>query len=179
MAHAWHDIPLNLSGKLDVFPAVIEVPQGTKTKYELDKETGFLRADRVLFSAMVYPSNYGFIPRTLAEDGDPLDVLVLGQEPIAPLAFLYARALGGICMQDEKGLDEKIICVHVNDPFFNDYVDIKQLPPHVIEEMVRFFKDYKVLEGKRVDVMGPISRDAALEVIRSAAERYLRKFSNK
>jgi inorganic pyrophosphatase len=176
MSHAWHDIPLKEDGLFDVFPAVIEVPQGTKTKYELDKETGFLRADRVLFSAMVYPANYGFIPRTLAEDGDPLDVLVLGQEPFAPLAFLYVRALGGICMKDEKRMDEKIICVHVNDPLFNDYLDIKQLPPHMIEEMVRFFKDYKSLEGKHVDVMGPISRDAALGAIRVAAERYAKKF---
>src|SRR3954470_23565224 len=131
MGNAWHDIPLPVNGNFDVFPAVIEVPQGTKTKYELDKETGFLRADRVLFSAMVYPSNYGFIPRTLALDDDPLDVLVLGQEPVQPLAFLFARALGGICMKDEKGMDEKIICVHVNDPFFNDYQDITQLPPHM------------------------------------------------
>jgi inorganic pyrophosphatase len=174
--HAWHDIPLNSDGKFDVFPAVIEVPQGTKTKYELDKDTGFLKADRVLFSAMVYPANYGFIPRTLALDGDALDVLVLGQEPIQPLAFLNARALGGICMKDEKGMDEKIICVHVNDPFFNEYRDIKQLPAHMIEEMTRFFKDYKVLESKQVNVLGPISRDAAIEVIRGAAERYASKF---
>lgn len=177
MPHAWHDIPLPADGKFEVFPAVIEVPQGTKTKYELDKDTGFLKADRVLFSAMVYPANYGFIPRTLALDGDPLDVLVLGQEAVHPLAFLYVRAIGGFRMRDEKGMDEKIICIHVNDPLFSDYKDISQLPPHLMVECTRFFKDYKVLESKQVEVLGEISRVEALEVIRSAAARYSEKYA--
>src|SRR5215472_6581606 len=108
MAHPWHDIVLPPDDQLDVFPVVIEVPQGTKNKYELDKETGLLRVDRVLYSAMRFPANYGFIPRTLAPDSDPLDVLILGQEPIQPLSYLRARAIGGFRMHDEHGQDDKI-----------------------------------------------------------------------
>jgi hypothetical protein len=115
MTNAWHDVALP-EGELVEFPAVIEIPRGEKNKYELDKETGLLRLDRVLFSSVHYPHNYGFIPRTLAEDGDALDVLVLGQEPVVPLTLLMARALGGFRMRDEEGIDDKVVCVHVHDP---------------------------------------------------------------
>jgi inorganic pyrophosphatase len=175
MQNPWHAIPLDLKSDLTVFPAVIEIPQGTKNKYELDKETGLLRVDRVLFSAMRFPANYGFIPRTLAADGDPLDVLVLGQEPIAPLAFLTARAIGGFRMRDEHGIDDKIISVHINDPAFSDYCDLSQLPRHVVTEIMRFFEDYKTLEDKSSEVGAPISREEAVRVIREAALEYLKR----
>jgi len=172
MAHPWHDIPLPLGDDLDVFPVVIEVPQGSKTKYELDKRTGLLRVDRVLYSAVHYPANYGFVPRTYAEDDDPIDVLVLGQDPVVPLAIVEARAIGGFRMRDEHGEDVKIIAVHVNDPAVSEYRDIAELPKHVVTEMMRFFEDYKVLEGKKVEVGAQISVAQAGEALRAAAERY-------
>jgi inorganic pyrophosphatase len=172
VSHAWHDIALPPDDALDTFPAVIEIPQGSKVKYELDKQTGLLRVDRILFSAVRYPANYGFIPRTLAEDDDPLDVLVLGQEPLVPLAILQARAIGGFAMRDEHGVDTKIICVHIHDPAFSDYRDATELPRHVTLELMRFFEDYKVLEGKPVEVGERISRADAVEEVRQAARRY-------
>jgi inorganic pyrophosphatase len=174
MAHPWHDIAL--PGSLDTFPAVIEIPAGSKNKYELDKETGLLRVDRVLFSAVHYPANYGFIPRTLAEDDDPLDVLVLGQEAVAPLCIVEARAIGGFRMIDEKGVDEKILCVHVNDPAFRGYTSSAQLPQHVLAEIKRFFEDYKALEGKESAVGEDLSLRDARRVIRACVRRYAEKF---
>lgn len=177
MAHPWHDIPLpDYNAVARSFPAVIEVPKGEKNKYELDKETGLLRLDRVLFSAMRYPANYGFIPRTFAEDDDPVDVLVLGQEPVAPLTFLEVRAIGGFRMRDEHGPDEKIICVHINDPAFRDYRDVSALPSHVVLEMMRFFEDYKALEHKAVEVGEQISTVEAVDIVRAGAARYLKHF---
>jgi inorganic pyrophosphatase len=172
MAHPWHDIPLPADDALDVFPVVIEVPHGSKTKYELDKRTGLLRVDRVLYSAVHYPANYGFVPRTYAEDDDPIDVLVLGQDPVVPLAIVYARAIGGFRMRDEHGEDVKLIAVHVHDPAVNDYHDVDELPKHVVTEMMRFFEDYKVLEGKTVEVGARIDRGEAEGALRSAVERY-------
>jgi inorganic pyrophosphatase len=172
VAHPWHDIALPPDDNLDVFPVVIEVPQGDKNKYELDKHTGLLRVDRVLYSAVHYPANYGFVPRTYAEDDDPLDVLVLGQEPVVPLAILQARAIGGFRMRDEHGVDTKIIAVHVNDPAVADYQDIADLPKHSMTEMIRFFEDYKVLEGKPVAIGADLSGEQAIEMLRAAARRY-------
>ncbi|HXU06149.1 MAG TPA: inorganic diphosphatase [Polyangia bacterium] len=172
MAHPWHDIPLPADDALDVFPVVIEVPHGSKTKYELDKRTGLLRVDRVLYSAVHYPANYGFVPRTYAEDDDPIDVLVLGQDPVVPLAILQARAIGGFQMRDEHGVDVKIIAVHVNDPAVSDYRDVEELPKHVVTEMMRFFEDYKVLEGKAVEVGARLTVDGARHALRESAARY-------
>jgi inorganic pyrophosphatase len=172
MAHPWHDIALPPDDRLDVFPVVIEVPQGEKNKYELDKATGLLRVDRVLYSAVHYPANYGFVPRTYAEDQDPLDVLVLGQEPVVPLAIVEARAIGGFQMRDEHGEDVKIIAVHVHDPAVSDYCDIAELPRHTTAEIMRFFEDYKVLEGKTVEVGARLGPDAARRILRAAVERY-------
>jgi inorganic pyrophosphatase len=174
--HAWHDIPLPDDDNYATFPAVIEVPQGAKNKYELDKATGFLRVDRVLFSSIHYPANYGFVPRTLGEDGDPLDVLVLGQEAVPPLTFLSARAIGGLRMVDEKGADDKIICVHVNDPNFSDYRCLDDLPRHVMVEIRRFFEDYKALEGKASVVGEPFEAQQSTALIAAAARRYREKF---
>ncbi len=170
--HAWHDVPLEHERLEHAFPAVIEVPRGSKNKYELDKRTGLLRLDRVLYSAVHYPANYGFIPRTHCEDGDPLDVLVLCQEPVAPLTIVRARAIGVMRMRDEKGLDDKIIAVAIDDPAVSDYRSITQLPPHTMREIKRFFEDYKVLERKRVEVEDPLGPEAALTILRDAIERY-------
>jgi inorganic pyrophosphatase len=175
MAHPWHDIALPPDDQLTTFPTVIEIPRGDKNKYELDKATGLLRVDRVLFSAVHYPANYGFVPRTLAEDDDPIDVLVLGQEPVFPLTIVEARAIGGFRMRDEHGIDDKIVCVHVNDPAFRDYTDAAQLPRHIVVEMKRFFEDYKVLEGRPAAVGEELSPEHAIAAVREAAARYRRR----
>jgi inorganic pyrophosphatase len=173
MVHPWHDVALPPDEQLAVsFPVVIEIPQGSKNKYELDKATGMLRVDRVLFSAVHYPANYGFVPRTLGEDHDPLDVLVLGQDPIVPLALVEARAIGGFEMRDEHGVDTKIIAVHVNDPAVRDFRRMSDLPSHVLLEMRRFFEDYKVLEGKAVAVGADLSCEQANAIVRDCVQRY-------
>ena len=151
MAHPWHDIALEEPIE-EHFPAFIEIPQGSKVKYELDKETGLLRVDRVLFSAVHYPANYGFIPQTYCDDGDPLDVLVLGGEAVVPMCVMRARAIGMMSMRDEKGGDDKIIAVHLDDPSVSQYSHIREIPQHILLEMKRFFEDYKKLEHKAVVV---------------------------
>ena len=166
-----HDIPLPSLAD-EVLPAVIEVPKGSKNKYELDALTGLLRLDRVLYSSVHYPANYGFIPRTLSRDGDPLDVLVLMQEAVVPLTYLRVRPIAGFEMRDEHGVDDKIIAVAVDDPAFSDYRDARELPRHVVAEIQRFFQDYKVLEGKKSEVDELYSRDRALEIIREARAAY-------
>jgi inorganic pyrophosphatase len=170
--HAWHDIYVDDKTVEDTFPVVIEVPKGSKNKYELDKETGFLRLDRVLYSAVHYPANYGFIPRTFCDDGDPLDCLVLGQEQVYPLVVVEARAIGLMRMRDDKGLDDKIIAVSVHDPSVNDYSSHTQLPAHVGREIKRFFQDYKVLENKMVEVEDILGPEDALAVIRESLDLY-------
>src|SRR3954467_9290658 len=137
--HAWHDIYVDDALIDREFPVVIEVPKGDKNKYELDKETGFLRLDRVLYSAVHYPANYGFIPRTYCDDGDPLDILVLCQEPVAPFCLMRARAIGLMQMRDDKGLDDKVIAVHMDDPAYNQYSHIREVPQHMLIELKRFF----------------------------------------
>jgi inorganic pyrophosphatase len=169
--HPWHDVELGERPE-QAFRCVIEIPKGSKVKYELDKTTGLLWLDRVLHSAVHYPANYGFLPRTFCEDGDPLDVLVLGQEPVVPLCVLRARAIGVITMIDEKGRDDKVIAVHVDDPEYSHYRDVSELPPHRLAEMRRFFLDYKVLEDKAVDVEHIRGRVDAEQVIREAARLY-------
>jgi inorganic pyrophosphatase len=169
--HPLHDIPVpdTLS---EFFPSLIEIPKGSKLKYELDKRTGLLMLDRVLYSAVHYPANYGFIPQTLAEDGDPLDVLVLMQEPVHPLTIVRSRAIGGFGMTDEKGIDDKIVCVAIDDPSVSHYQAVEELPPHVAKELMRFFRDYKLLEGKHSEVDSLYDRAHALSVIEASIARY-------
>ena len=170
--HPWHDSYVDDQLIATAFPVVIEIPKGSKNKYELDKETGLLRLDRVLYSAVYYPADYGFIPRTYCDDGDPLDVLVLSQEPVYPLTLVEARAIGVMRMRDEKGIDDKIVAVSVRDPAVADYTDKDQLPTHLLRQVRRFFEDYKVLEQKTViveDLLGPAD---AIDIIREALELY-------
>jgi inorganic pyrophosphatase len=172
--HAWHDIYVDEELIEREFPVVIEVPKGSKNKYELDKETGFLRLDRVLYSAVHYPANYGFIPRSFCDDGDPLDALVLGQEPVYPLTIVEARAIGVMRMRDDKGIDDKIIAVNVRDPAVADYRDRNQLPAHTEREIKRFFQDYKVLEHKMVEVEDMLGPAEAFTILREALGLYRR-----
>jgi inorganic pyrophosphatase len=169
--HAWHDVELGDHIERH-FRAVIEIPKGAKVKYELDKRTGLLYLDRVLHSAVHYPANYGFLPRTFCDDGDPLDVLVLGQEPVVPLCILRARAIGVLGMRDEKGQDDKIIAIHVDDPEYEHYRDVSELPPHRLRELERFFLDYKVLENKTVNVETLRGRLDAEQVVHAAVRLY-------
>jgi inorganic pyrophosphatase len=173
--HPVHDI--EVPPDIEAFvPCVIEIPRGSHLKYEVDKPTGLLRLDRVLYSAVHYPANYGFIPRTHGEDGDPLDILVLMNEPVAPLTIVRARPLGGLRMVDEKGGDDKIVAVCVDDPSFSHYETLRSLPPHVMRELDRFFRDYKGLEGKEkaeaVEVGDMYGFLQAAEVIRKARSAY-------
>jgi inorganic pyrophosphatase len=171
--HAWHDVYVD-DEVSDGFPVVIEVPRGSKNKYELDKATGLLRLDRVLYSAVHYPANYGFIPRTYCDDEDPLDALVLGQEPVHPLSIVEARAIGVMRMRDEKGIDDKIIAVSVRDPAVNHYHDHSELPLHVMREARRFFEDYKILEHKEVVVEDFLGPEDAVRILREALDLYRR-----
>jgi inorganic pyrophosphatase len=172
MSHPWHDIFIDEANIERSFTTLIEIPKGSKVKYELDKETGLLKVDRVLFSAVHYPANYGFIPRSYCDDGDPLDVLVLGQEPVVPMCLIRARAIGVMRMRDDKGGDDKIISVHVDDPAVEQYTHIDQIPQHTLRELRRFFEDYKVLEHKRVDVEDFLGPADANRIIRESFDGY-------
>jgi inorganic pyrophosphatase len=170
--HPWHDTYVDDTHVEKAFPVIVEIPNGSKNKYELDKETGLLRLDRVLYSAVHYPADYGFIPRTFCDDGDPLDALVLGQEPVYPLTIVEARAIGVMRMRDEKGIDDKIVAVSVRDPAFSDYTDKQQIPVHTLREIRRFFEDYKVLEHKQVIVEDLLGVEDATRIIREALDLY-------
>jgi len=172
--HPWHDVELGEYIETG-FRAVIEISKGSKVKYELDKHTGLLWLDRVLYSAVHYPANYGFLPQTYCLDRDPLDVLVLGQEPVVPLCILRARAIGMLTIVDDKGPDDKIIAIHVDDPEYAHYRDISELPGHRLKELERFFLDYKVLENKAVTVEDMRGRIDAERTIRDAARLYREK----
>jgi len=170
----WHDLELGDQPE-KLFHCVVEVPRGSKNKYEMDKSSGMLRLDRVLYSAVHYPANYGFLPRTYCEDSDPLDALVLMQEPVVPLCIVRARPIGVITMRDEKGRDDKILAVAVDDPEFSHYTDIDQLPPHRRRELRQFLLDYKTLEGKEVDVDEVKGAAEAHRVIADAIRLYREK----
>ncbi len=171
MAHPWHDVSPG-DDIAESFYGVIEISKGSKNKYELDKKTGLLFADRVLYSSVHYPANYGFIPQSFCDDGDPLDILVLCQEEIQPMCIVQCKAIGMMSMRDEKGQDDKIIAVHANDPAYNIYDDISALPKHVVKELQRFFEDYKILEHKEVIVDRLRGRIDANNAIRDALRMY-------
>ena len=155
---------------------VIEISKGTRKKYELDKDTGFLMLDRILYTSTHYPANYGFIPRTYGDDNDPLDVLLLCSEPIEPMTLVRAYPIGVISMIDNGRNDEKIIAIPYNDPNYNHYTDIDQLPSHVFEEMRHFFTVYKNLENKETAVNEVSGKETAVEVVRSAIDNYIENF---
>jgi inorganic pyrophosphatase len=169
--HPWHDVSPGTELPRD-FQALIEIPLGSNVKYELDKPTGLLKVDRIIHSAVFYPANYGFIPQTYAEDNDPLDVLVLCQEPVQPLALIKARAIGVMTMIDSGAVDDKIIAVATNDPEFSNYIEARDLPSHRLLVLKRFFQDYKQLEGKQVHVEDIRPAYAATAAIEKALRRY-------
>ena len=169
--HAWHDVTPGEDLPLE-FVSVIEIPMGSSVKYELDKTTGMLKLDRILYSAVYYPANYGFIPQTLAEDDDPLDVLVLCQEAVAPLTLVHARVIGLMTMIDSGKKDHKLLAVATHDPEYNGFREADQLPSHRLNMLRRFFQDYKQLEGKAVEVDELQPSTAALPIIEDALTRY-------
>jgi inorganic pyrophosphatase len=178
MAHAWHDVPRGEEAP-DALNTVIEIPNGGKVKYELDKETGLMRVDRVLHSSVIYPANYGFIPQSYGDDEDPLDVLVLTQESVVPGAIMRARPIGLMNMIDDGQGDAKIICVHMDDPAVSDYWHIKDLPEHQLRELKRFFQDYKALESKGVQVEDFFGPERARKVVSNSFDYYDEKIRPK
>lgn len=171
----WHDV--NIGDDIpNSFSAIIEVPKGSKNKYELDKESGLIKVDRVLFSAVHYPANYGFIPKTYCEDNDPLDVLVLGQEPVYPMSIMTAIPIGVMKMKDEGEADDKIIAVHAHDPEYCQYKSINELPQHRLAEVRRFFEDYKTLEEKIVVVEEFLDAADAKRILKESIELYKKHF---
>ena len=175
MGNIWHDMSPKRITPTD-FVAVIEIPKGSKKKYELDKETGYLKLDRILYTSTQYPANYGFIPRTYGDDQDPLDVLLLCSEPLEPLTLVRAYPIGVISMIDNGRNDEKIIAIPYSDPTYNQYTDIDQLPSHVFEEMSHFFRVYKNLEHKETAVNEVQNRAEAVKVIDAAIAAYIDHF---
>src|ERR1039457_3385713 len=171
MTHAWHDISPGEDLPQE-FLTVIEIPFGSSVKYELDKKSGLIKLDRVLYSAVYYPANYGFIPQTLAEDDDPLKVLVLCQEAVVPLTIIHALAIGLMTMIDSGKKDHKIIAIAAEDPEFNPYHEAAQMPPHRLLMLRRFFQDYKLLEGKSVEVDAIQPATEAYPIIEDALHRY-------
>ncbi|MBQ2973395.1 MAG: inorganic diphosphatase [Clostridia bacterium] len=175
MGNIWHDInPKRITA--EDFMAVIEITKGSKKKYELDKETGVLMLDRILYTSTHYPANYGFIPRTYGDDGDPLDVVVICSEKIDPMTLVRCYPIGVITMKDSGKLDEKIISIPFNDPNYNSYKDISELPKHVFDEMTHFFTVYKNLEDKETVVDEVQNKDAAIEIIEKSIGNYIQEF---
>ncbi len=174
----WHDIAPERIKKED-FMCYIEIQKGSKSKYELDKETGVLKLDRVLYTSTVYPASYGFIPRTLADDGDPLDVLVLCSEPILPATLVQCYPIGVINMIDDGKMDEKIIAIPFREPTYNIYSDISQLPRHIFDEIRHFFQVYKVLEHKTTSVRELMDRESAVQIVQKCIDNYDREVLGK
>ncbi len=177
ISHPWHQVPPG-----DDIPssvnAIIEIPKGSKAKYEIDKESGLIKLDRVLFSSVMYPANYGFIPRTYCDDKDPLDILVLCSVDVYPMSIIEAKVIGVMHMIDNGEQDDKIIAVAKNDMSVNYINDLSELPPHTMKEIVRFFQDYKALERKNVTIERLFGRSYAYQVIQDSIELYRREFDN-
>jgi inorganic pyrophosphatase len=174
MIHPWHDVTPGEDIPQE-FNTIVEIPFGSSVKYELDKASGMIKLDRVLYSAVYYPANYGFVPQTLAEDDDPLDVLVLCQETVVPLTLIHARTIGLMTMIDAGKKDHKIIAVATEDPEFNSYREASEMPAHRLSMLRRFFQDYKQLEGKAVEVDEIQPAREAFPIIEDALARYSRQ----
>ncbi len=174
MIHPWHDVTPGVEGRdlPQIFKAIIEIPKGSSNKYELDKGSGMLMLDRVLSSAVYYPANYGFVPQTLAEDNDPLDVLVFCAEKIEPMCICHARVVGMMTMIDDGQPDHKIISVLTNDPEYADYEKASDFPRHTFKMLKRFFEDYKQLEGKGVEVDEIMPAEVAHAILEDSMNRY-------
>jgi inorganic pyrophosphatase len=172
----WHDVSYGDDAP-ELLQVFIEIPKESRNKYELDKETGLLKFDRLLYSSVHYPGDYGFIPRTLADDDDPLDVLVIVTEATFPGCLMHVRPIGVFEMRDDKGMDEKILCVPLTDPLRADYRSIKNVRPHYLREVEHFFAVYKELEGKKTEILGLKDVDRAHEVIIECMERYRKEFA--
>ena len=175
MLHLWHDVKSGRNVPEEV-TAVIEIVSGSRNKYELDKETGLLKLDRVLYSAVHYPADYGFIPRTLHEDGDPLDVLVLVKEQTFPGCLIDVRPIGVLRMLDRGEPDDKILGVPLHDPAHEEYFDIADIPQHMLREIEYFFSTYKDLEGRRVQAAGWEKSERAMQIVQDSVERYDKKY---
>jgi inorganic pyrophosphatase len=169
--HPWHEIPLGDDAPDEVH-FVSEVARKTTTKYELDLDLGILRVDRIMHPPVPYPANYGFLPQTLDEDGDPLDAMVLMQNPVAPLTVLRARPVGVVNLTDRGENDDKIICVHLDDPKYDDYRSVEDLPDYELRELEWFFEDYQDVMHREVDVEGFLGPDAAHDSIRMCRQMY-------
>ena len=174
----WHDISKERVNPED-FVVCIEISKGSKNKYELDKETGSLILDRILYTSTHYPHNYGFIPKTYAEDNDPLDVLVICSESIVPLALVKCYPIGVVHMIDNGAVDDKIIAICQHDPIYNSYKDISELPVHIFDEIEHFFNVYKTLEGKSTQVMSCLGKEEAIKIIKQSIDSYQEKFEKK
>jgi inorganic pyrophosphatase len=174
--HPWHNVDVGEQAP-NIVNAIIEIPKGSKAKYELDKKSGLIKMDRILFSSVQYPANYGFIPQSYCDDNDPLDILVLGQEPAVPLCIMRAKPIGVMKMLDQGEADDKIIAVHADDPEFSHINSLNELPPHRMIEIRRFFEDYKTLENKVVKVEKFFDQIEAFRVIDQACTLYKSKAS--
>jgi inorganic pyrophosphatase len=177
MIHPWRDLPPGRNPP-EVVTAVIEIPSGSRNKYELDKATGLMKLDRVLYSAVHYPGDYGFIPRTLHEDNDPMDVLVLVQEQTFPGCMIEVRPLGVLHMVDRGEPDDKILAVPLENPYYAEFFDIADIPQHLLKEVEFFFSTYKALEGKSVEMKGWEKSEVAMKLIMESIARYDRAYLN-
>jgi inorganic pyrophosphatase len=173
----WHEVENNLNTAKEL-DCIIEIPMWSKVKYELDKKSGLIKVDRILYSSVHYPGNYGFFPKTFCDDHDPLDVLVIGQSPFIPLAIVRVRAVGVLSMLDEGRRDDKIISVHLHDPEFSYIKSLKEVPEHRIKEIKNFFEYYKKLENKEVKILSIGYEEEAFDVISKAIALYETNFSN-
>lgn len=169
--HPWHEVSAG-ENPPELVNGIIEIPRGSRAKYEIDKESGLIKLDRVIYASMYYPLNYGFIPQTLGEDGDPLDIVVLTQVSVVPLCLIPSKVIGVMQMIDRGEADEKIIAVAQEDPSVSGISDVNDLPPHLISELRHFFENYKTLENKKVVINDFLPREEAFKVIASSLELY-------
>jgi len=176
-SNSWHSVENHFKG--DIVEGIIEIPKGSRAKYELDKESGLLRLDRVLYSSVYYPANYGFIPKTYCDDKDPLDILVISQIDIVPMCLVSAKIIGVMRMLDQGEADDKIIAVANGDPSVNHINDISELPQHFVFELRNFFEDYKKLENKSVVVEDFLDKNTAIEILQESIELYNATFLKK